>query len=260
MLFPSTVIDKSLGTVMAITALDYSVSSQNHRVKGYEVPGDEHSIVYSTEIQSGNELDTLIHAAYRQIFNEQQMLVSHRQQTLESQLRSGQISVKEFIKGLATSDSFRRLNFDSNNNYRFAQMCVQRILGRDVYSDREKISWSIVLATKGLPSFIDALLSSEEYEENFGENTVPYQRRRILPQRAQGELPFARMARYGTDYRDKLPRPTLQQFGRDYHWAWQKQTPKGAKQVGAAITYTGAFLVALGVVAVFLSAIGLIHL
>jgi phycobilisome rod-core linker protein len=62
------------------------------------------------------------------------------QQTLESQLRSGQISVKEFIKGLATSDSFRRLNFDSNNNYRFAKMCVQRILGRDVYSDREKIS------------------------------------------------------------------------------------------------------------------------
>jgi phycobilisome rod-core linker protein len=260
MLFPLTVIDKSLGTVMAITALDYSVSSQNHRVKGYEIPGDEHSVIYTTDTQSGTELDTLIHAAYRQIFNEQQMLVSHRQQTLESQLRSGQITVKEFIKGLATSDSFRRLNFDSNNNYRFAQMCVQRILGRDVYSDREKISWSIVLATKGLPGFIDALLSSEEYQENFGHNIVPYQRRRILPQRSQGELPFARMARYGTDYRDKLPQPAMQQFGRDYHWAWQKQTPKSVKQAGAAITYTGAFLVALGVVAVFLSAIGLIHL
>jgi phycobilisome rod-core linker protein len=245
---------------MAISTLDYAVSSQNHRVAGFEVPGDEHSVIYTTDNQSRTELDTLIRAAYRQIFNEQQMLVSHRQQTLESQLRSGQISVKDFIRGLATSDSFRRLNFDSNNNYRFAQMCVQRILGRDVYSDREKISWSIVLATKGLPGFIDALLSSEEYQENFGDNTVPYQRRRILPQRAQGELPFARMARYGTDYRDNLPKPTSQQFGRDYHWAWQKQTPKSAKQVGAAITYTGAFLVALGVVAVFLSAIGLIHL
>lgn len=49
---------------------------------------------------------------------------------------------------------------------------------------------------------------------------MPYQRRRILPQQIQGELPFARMARYGKVYRDKLPLPTLlstieyNQFGR----------------------------------------------
>jgi phycobilisome rod-core linker protein len=42
----------------------------------------------------------------------------------------------------------------------------------------------------------------------FGENIVPYQRRRILPQREQGELPFERMPRYGTDYRDQLPPPS----------------------------------------------------
>lgn len=29
-------------------------------------------------------------------------------------------------------------------------MCIQRVLGRDVYNDREKLAWSIVLATKGL--------------------------------------------------------------------------------------------------------------
>lgn len=194
---------------MSIPLLEYAPSSQNQRVSGFEIPGDEQPRVYSTEpLLSTDEFEALITAAYRQIFHEQQMLSSNRQPFLESQLKSGQITVKEFVRGLATSDSFRRLNYDVNNNYRFVELCVQRILGRNIYSDRETLSWSIVLATKGLQGFIDELLESAEYTVNFGDSTVPFQRRRVLPQQTQGELPFERMARYGKDYRDKLPRPS----------------------------------------------------
>jgi phycobilisome rod-core linker protein len=194
---------------MALPLLEYKPASRNHRVEGFEVAGDEQPRIYTTEnLPSASDMDSLIMAAYRQIFNEQQMTASSRQIALESQLRAGQITVKDFIRGLAISDVFRSRNYDVNNNYRFVQMSVQRILGRDVYSDREKYSWSILLATKGLQGFINALLDSEEYSSNFGDHTVPYQRRRILPQRIKGELPFARMARYGTDYRDKLPKPS----------------------------------------------------
>ena len=77
-----------------------------------------------------------------------------------------------------------------------------------MYGDREKLAWSIVLATKGLQGFVDELLNSEEYLNNFGEDTVPFQRRRILPQRPEGEVTFEHMARYGTDYRDRLPAPS----------------------------------------------------
>lgn len=195
---------------MSLPLLEYAPSSQNQRVASFEVPSDEQPRVYSTEnLFSASEIDALIVAAYRQIFHEQQMLDSHRQIALESQLKARQITVKDFICGLATSDSFRRLNYDVNNNYRFVELCVQRILGRQIYSDREKLAWSIVLATKGLQGFINDLLNSEEYQSNFGDDTVPYQRRRILPQRQQGELPFERMARYGTEYRDKLPTPSF---------------------------------------------------
>lgn len=191
---------------MSIPLLEYAPSSQNQRVTAFEIPGDEQPRIYTTEnLLSATEMDVLILAAYRQIFHEQQMLSSNRQIFLESQLKAGQITVKEFIRGLVLSDSFRRLNYDANNNYRFVELCVQRVLGRRIYSDREKLSWSIVLATKGLMGFVQELLNSEEYLSNFGEDTVPYQRRRVLPQRSQGELPFERMARYGTDYRDKLP-------------------------------------------------------
>jgi phycobilisome rod-core linker protein len=89
------------------------------------------------------------------------------------------------------------------SHIRFVQICVQRILGRNVYSDREKMAWSIVLATKGIKGFIDALLNSDEYQDNFGDNIVPYQRRRILPQRSKGELPFSQMARYDEYHRTK---------------------------------------------------------
>jgi phycobilisome rod-core linker protein len=192
---------------MALPLMDYAPSSQNQRVAGFEVPGDEQPRIYSTEsLRSASEKESLIVAAYRQVFHEQQMLKSNRQTNLESQLKSGQITVQDFIQGLITSDSFRRLNYDANNNYRFVELCVQRVLGRQVYSDREKLSWSIVLATKGLQGFAEELVNSEEYLSNFGTHTVPYQRRRVLPQRTQGELPFERMARYGEDYRNKLPR------------------------------------------------------
>lgn len=193
---------------MALPLLTYAPSSQNQRVAGFEIPGEEAPRIYTNKnVLSAVDIDELIWAAYYQIFHEQQMLKNNRQIDLESQLRSGQITVRDFIRGLAISDSFRRLNYDSNNNYRFVEICVQRILGRQVYNQREILAWSIVIATKGFKGFIDDLLDTEEYIDNFGDNTVPYQRRRILPQKPVGELPFKRMARYGTDYRDKLPTP-----------------------------------------------------
>ena len=195
---------------MALPLLEYAPSSQNQRVQGFEIPGDEQSRIYNypQNLLSSSDLDLIITAAYRQIFHEQQMLVSNRQVFLESQLKSDQITVKDFIRGLVLSDSFRRLNYEVNNNYRFVEICMQRVLGRSVYNEREKIAWSIVLATQGLEGFINQLLESEEYNRNFGEYIIPYQRRRILPQREQGELPFERMARYGIEYRNQLPRPS----------------------------------------------------
>ncbi len=237
---------------MSIPLLDYQPLSRNVRVNGFEIAGDEHSRIYNSDnILASMEWDTLIASAYRQICNEQQMLEHYRQWFLESQLRGGQITVRDFIRGLALSDSFRRLTYDSNNNYRFVEICIQRLLGRNVYGEKEKIAWSIVLATKGLNGFIDTLLNSEEYLDNFGYGTVPYQRRRILPQHSQGEVTFAHMARYGTDYRDKLPKTgTLNSTDGaaklDYvRWEWQKTPPQAVVKVGQVIVLAGAATISL---------------
>ena len=194
---------------MTIPLLSYAPVSQNQRVASYEVGGEEQPKIYSTEnLVFGTDMDDLIEAAYRQIFFH--AFAWDREPALESQLRFGQITVRDFIRGLLLSKTFKNSFYDKNSNYRFVEQCIQRVLGRDVYSEREKIAWSIVVATKGIQGFVDQLLGTEEYLESFGYDTVPYQRRRVLPGRAQGETPFnIKSPRYDAYYRAQLGFPQI---------------------------------------------------
>jgi phycobilisome rod-core linker protein len=194
---------------VAIPLLEYSPVSQNQRVASYEVPGDEQPRLYSTDnLLSPSDLETLIEAAYRQFFFH--AFAADREPFLESQLRNGQITVRDFVRGLLLSDTYRRSFYNLNSNYRFVEQTVQRALGRDVYDNREKLAWSIVVATKGIKGFVDQLLDSDEYLETFGYDTLPYQRRRVLPGRTEGELPFnIKSPRYDEYYRGKLGFPQI---------------------------------------------------
>ena len=247
---------------MNIPLLSYPLSSQNQRVAGYEVPGEEQPKIYTSEtILSDSEKNEVIWSAYRQIFNEQQLLKSNRQVGLESQLKANQITVREFIRGLLLSPNFRERNYEPNNNYRFVQMCVQRVLGRDVYNDQEKLAWSIVLATKGLEGFVTKLLDSTEYLDNFGEDIVPYQRRRILAQRTEGDLPFARMPRYGADYRAKLEElGYFKNQAGDFWTGTPYYPPESALLVAKVLTIFGASFISLLLLAISFSAFGWISL
>nr|QCI07160.1 gbilisome rod-core linker polypeptide [Hypnea pannosa] len=214
---------------MSIPVLNYSFSTQNQRVDGFEYyPGEEQPKIYSTEnLPTAYEMDEIIWAAYRQIFSEHQILSSNAEPFLESQLRFNQIKVKDFIKGLLLSESFRDLNYNFNNNYRFVEMCIQRVLGRDIYNKREKLAFSIIIASEGLETFIDTLLNSDEYTENFGDNTVPYQRRRIIAQRSKGEIPFnLKTPRMGKEFLMKQGMPQLLWSGPVRTFRPQEQKPK----------------------------------
>ena len=194
---------------MSIPLLDYKPKSQNTRVEGYEVGRDDQPKIYTTEIlPSSSDIEEIIEAAYRQFFFS--AFKSDREPFLESQLRNGQITVRDFVRGLLLSETFDNSFYQKNNNYRFVEQCIQRALGRDPYNEREKIAWSILIGTKGKAGFIDALLDSEEYMENFGYDIVPYQRRRVLTGREEGERPFnIKSPRYDEYYRSILGFPQI---------------------------------------------------
>lgn len=184
---------------MPIPLLEYQPSSQNQRVPGYEVPSEDTPWVYRLEdCNSAGEIQELIWAAYRQILSEHQILQFNRQIQLESQLKNRAITVRDFIRGLAKSEAFRRLVVETNSNYRLIEVCLKRLLGRASYNQDEEIAWSIKVATLGWGSFVDALVDSEEYQNNFGDTTVPYQRRRFKDRPTNLVTP-----RYGDYWRDK---------------------------------------------------------
>ncbi|WP_017317828.1 phycobilisome rod-core linker polypeptide [Mastigocladopsis repens] len=165
---------------MSIPLLQFTPTTQNQRVEGYEVPGEDTPTIYRlTDATSDDEVDAIIWAGYRQIFSEHLILDSYRQPFLESQLRNQAINVRDFVRGLGKSDVYRGLVGETNSNYRLVDISFKRFLGRATYGKDEQISWSIVIATKGLHGFIDALVDSEEYRQNFGDDIVPFQRRRF---------------------------------------------------------------------------------
>lgn len=185
---------------MALPLLDYRQTTQNQRVSGYEVPNEDTPRAYRLEECTDQaDVEALIWASYRQVFSEHVILKHYRLNELESQLKNRAITVRDFIRGLAKSEVFHRLVWESNSNYRVVELSLKRLLGRSPYGNEETIAWSIVIATQGLDAFVDALIDSEEYTTSFGDNTVPYQRRRY------GDRPFNLVTpRYADYWRDRL--------------------------------------------------------
>ena len=175
---------------MTLTRRPYSSATQNARVS---VDGG----------QEDGRAEDVINKAYRQVFFH--AMEADRDPYLESQLRNGNITVRDFIRGLLLSERFQQGYYQCSSNYRMVDQVIGRVLGRPCYGEDERLSWSITIAENGFTGFVDSILDSEEYVNNFGYDRVPQQRARLLPGRAIGEMPiYQRFPRYGSDWRDSL--------------------------------------------------------
>jgi phycobilisome core-membrane linker protein len=126
---------------------------------------------------SASEKTAAIKAAYRQIF-ERDITRAYSQSIsyLESQVRNGDISMKEFVRRLAKSPLYRQQFFEPFINSRALELAFRHILGRGPSSREEVQKYFAIVSTGGLPALVDALVDSQEYADYFGEETVPYLR------------------------------------------------------------------------------------
>jgi phycobilisome rod-core linker protein len=191
---------------MALPLLKVAPVTQNSRVKSFPIGGDESPRSSPQDLgQWTAATEVIIAQAYRQIFFH--AFKVDRDPALESQLRSRQITVKDFIRGLLLSQKFRNDFYRCNSNYRMVDQVVGRVLGRPVHGDQERLALSILIAQQGLPGLVDHLLDSTEYLEAFGLDQVPHQRSRVLPGQSQGSRPFNQQApRYGAYWREASKR------------------------------------------------------
>lgn len=154
------------------------------------------------------DIEAVIEQCYKQILFSP--LQSDREQFLESQLRNGSITIRDFIRGLLLSDYFYRKYVLCNNNERLVKQVIGRALGRYPYSESEIRSYSIKIAEIGFSSFVDYILESEEYMKQFGYDRVPSQTNRRITGRATGDIPvYQALPRYGELWRDTLVKKGL---------------------------------------------------
>ena len=123
---------------------------------------------------SNEEIEIVIRAAYKQVFGNVHLMESQRLLTAESRLKDGQLTIKDFIRQLAKSDSYRSLFFDNCSNVRAIELNFKHLLGRAPDSSQELSEHIVILTEDGFEAEIDSYLDSQEYEANFGKDTVPY--------------------------------------------------------------------------------------
>ncbi|MBT9316791.1 phycobilisome rod-core linker polypeptide [Leptothoe spongobia] len=121
-----------------------------------------------------DDIDLVIRAAYKQVFGNVHLMESQRLLAAESKLKRKDLDVKGFIRELAKSDAYRALFFESCSNVRAVELNFKHLLGRAPDNFQEISEHIVTLAEKGLEADIDTYLDSEEYNINFGSNTVPY--------------------------------------------------------------------------------------
>ena len=159
-----------------------SISQKSFTEKYHSALATDGNLRLTYDSASPENIDLVIKAAYKQVFDNTNLMESERLPQLESQLRSGRINVKEFISSLAKSEQYRALFLEKYSNLKTVELNFKHFLGR-APKNRQEISEHIqILVEEGLEAEIDSYLDSAEYQENFGNAIVPFVRNDKYPQ------------------------------------------------------------------------------
>ena len=122
------------------------------------------------------DIQGIIKAVYRQVLGNDYIMQSERLTALESLLTNGQLTVREFVRGVAKSDLYKTKFLYPHFHTRVIELNCKHLLGRAPYDEAEVIEHLDRYQTQGYEADIDSYIDSEEYDKNFGDAIVPYYR------------------------------------------------------------------------------------
>jgi phycocyanin-associated rod linker protein len=125
---------------------------------------------------SAADAKIVISAVYRQVLGNDYLMQSERLIGLESLLCNGQITVREFVRGVAKSELYKTKFLYSSFQTRTIELNFKHLLGRAPYSESEVIEHLDRYQEHGYDADIDSYIDTNEYDENFGDSIVPYYR------------------------------------------------------------------------------------
>ena len=124
--------------------------------------------------QSLEETEAIIRAVYRQVLGNAYVMESERLTVAESQFKNGDLSVREFVRAVAKSELYRSRFVNNVAPYRTTELNFRHLLGRPPIDYAEVRQHSDIRDAKGYEADIDSYIDSDEYQNTFGENFVPY--------------------------------------------------------------------------------------
>ncbi len=123
---------------------------------------------------SPEAVEIVIRAVYSQVLGNAYVMESERLTVPESKLKEGSITVREFVRQVALSELYKSRFFENCPRYRSIELNFKHLLGRAPDSYAETNAHSQILDQGGYIAEINFYLDSEEYQNKFGENIVPY--------------------------------------------------------------------------------------
>uniref|UniRef100_B8HR76 Phycobilisome linker polypeptide n=1 Tax=Cyanothece sp. (strain PCC 7425 / ATCC 29141) TaxID=395961 RepID=B8HR76_CYAP4 len=142
---------------------------------------------------TADDVQAVIRAAYRQVLGNEHLMQSERLTSAESLLRQGQISVRDFVRAIAQSDLYREKFLYPNFQTRFIELNYKHLLGRAPYDEAEIAYHVDLYMSQGYEAEINSYIDSPEYQQNFGENVVPYYRDFQTTRPGQRTVGFSRL-------------------------------------------------------------------
>ncbi|NDG75756.1 MAG: cell wall anchor protein [Synechococcaceae bacterium WB8_1B_136] len=127
---------------------------------------------------TGAQKAEVVRAAYRQVF-QRDITKAYSQAPCPveaTQVRQGDISMREFIRALGHSKEYRQQFYGRFSNSRAVELAFRHFLGRGISSKEEFTRYFDIVSAQGLKGLVDSLINTLEYAQVFGEETVPYLR------------------------------------------------------------------------------------
>jgi phycoerythrin-associated linker protein len=146
----------------------------------------------AVEMVTRDDLVVVIRSTYKQVLGNPHVMESERLVAAESQLADGALSVRGFVRAVGKSAFYRSRYFEKCAPYRFVELNFMHFLGRAPQSQAEVSEHIRRCVEEGYDAEIDSYIDSAEYQDNFGDNTVPFNRGAVT-QSGIKQLTFNRM-------------------------------------------------------------------
>ncbi|MGB5913898.1 MAG: phycobilisome rod-core linker polypeptide [Phormidesmis sp.] len=140
-----------------------------------------------------DDVQAVISAAYRQVLGNEYLMQAERLVTQESLLVQGTITVRDFIRAIALSDLYLQMFLYPNFHMRVIELNFKHFLGRAPYNQAEISHHLDLFIAEGYEAEIESYLDSAEYDDSFGDNTVPAYRDFKVDHPGQRAVGFSRL-------------------------------------------------------------------